>query len=78
MNDIDMDLLNANKEKHPDVFKKVYSKAIEERVALRYSPQQEIAIIRQKERKPEEYEEYDAYVEQCKAEVKAIFGGRYT
>lgn len=73
MKDIDMDLLNANKEAHPDVFQEVYEKAIEARIALRYSPKQEIAILRQKDRKPEEYAEYDAYVEKCKAEVKAIF-----
>jgi non-homologous end joining protein Ku len=74
MKDFDIELLNANKEAHPDVYEDVYEKAIEERVARKYSPKQEIAILRQKDRKPEEYAAYDAYVEQCKAEVKALFG----
>ena len=39
-------------------------------VSQKYKFQDEIAILRQKDRKPEEYEEYDNYVENCKNLVK--------
>jgi hypothetical protein len=35
-----------------------------------FNKEQELAILRQKEEKPEEYTEYDAYCEDCKAYVK--------
>ena len=37
-----------------------------------YSVDDEIAIIRQKDEKPEEYATYYAYCEACKAKVKAM------
>ena len=50
-----------------------YGAAIERKIRQRYSLSQELSIQRQKERKPQEYEEYDRYCEQCKAEVKTMF-----
>lgn len=46
MNNIDMELLNANKEAHPEVFKEVYEKAIEELIRQRISLNGELAILR--------------------------------
>lgn len=47
----------------------------EERVILRirakYSVDDELAILRQRDSKPEEFAEYNAYVEQIKAEEKS-------
>lgn len=40
-------------------------------IRKRYTINQELAILRQRDTKPEEYQEYFDYVEQCKAEVKA-------
>lgn len=74
MMNIDKELLEANKEKHPEVYEGAYEKAIEEKVARRYSVERELSILRQRDRKPAEFAEYDAYVEQCKAEVKREFG----
>lgn len=37
----------------------------------KYSLNQELAILRQRDTKPEEYAEYNAYAEQCKATAKA-------
>jgi hypothetical protein len=39
-------------------------------IRRKYSASQEFAILRQKDEKPEEYAEYFAYCEQCKAYVK--------
>lgn len=65
MKGIDLDLLYANKEARPDAFEAVKDKTIERLVKLRYTPEQEIGIQRQKERKPEKYAVYDAYVDEC-------------
>ena len=47
-----------------------YDEAVNAEIRKRYSESQEFAILRQKEEKPEEYEQYYAYCEQCKADVK--------
>ena len=39
-------------------------------VAQKYSVEDEIAILRQKDSKPDEYQEYNTYVENCKNLVK--------
>lgn len=49
----------------------VKSRAIEERIREKYSVSDEFALHRQRDRKPEEFAEYDAFVEQVKAEVNA-------
>lgn len=47
-----------------------YDEAVDAEIRKRYSVSQEFAILRQKDEKPEEYAEYYAYCEQCKAYVK--------
>jgi hypothetical protein len=49
----------------------VKARAIEERIRERYSVSDEFGILRQRDRKPEEFAEYDAFVEQVKADVAA-------
>jgi hypothetical protein len=48
MNDIDLELLDANKEAHPEVFKAVYESAIEEQIrdVAKISLNDELAILR--------------------------------
>lgn len=67
-------LAQKNKEKNPEVYEAYRSKLIEDMVELKYSPKQEIAIIRQKDTKPDEYQAYFNYVEECKAYVKKALG----
>jgi hypothetical protein len=50
---------------------RVKSLAIENRIREKYSISDEFAILRQRDRKPKEFAEYDAFVEQVKAEVNA-------
>lgn len=45
------------------------AKAINTRIRERYSLSNELAILRQRDTKPEEFAEYNAFVEQVKAEV---------
>ncbi len=47
-----------------------YGEAINAEIRKRYTESQEFAILRQKEEKPEEYAQYFAYCESCKAYVK--------
>ena len=48
-----------------------YDEAVNAEIRKRYSESQEFAILRQKEEKPEEYDQYYAYCEECKAFVKS-------
>ena len=74
MGKIDIKLLKANLKKHPEAVRKAYEHLVEVKVKERYTLRQEIAIIRQRDRKPEEFAVYDAYVEQCKKDLKQQIG----
>lgn len=47
-----------------------YDEAVDAEIRQRYSVSQEFAILRQKEEKPDEYEAYFTYCEECKDFVK--------
>ena len=48
-----------------------YDDAVNAEIRKEYSESQEFALLRQKDEKPEEYGQYYAYCEQCKAFVKS-------
>lgn len=48
----------------------VYEAEVICRIRKKYSINQELAILRQRDTKPQEFAEYNAFVEQCKSEVK--------
>lgn len=47
-----------------------YENKIVALIRKKYNVNQELAILRQRDAKPLEFEEYNAYAEQCKAEAK--------
>lgn len=47
-----------------------YNTAVNNEIRKKYEASDEFAILRQKDEKPEEYEAYYAYCEECKAYVK--------
>ena len=47
-----------------------YENKIVALIRKKYNVNQELAILRQREVKPEEFAEYNEYVEQCKKQVK--------
>lgn len=49
-----------------------YNEAINSKIRERYTDSQEFAILRQKDEKPSEYQEYYNYCEECKAFVKEM------
>lgn len=69
-----INLLNRNKYVEPKTYDAVYGTLVEKKIREKYSLSAELAILRQRDYKPIEFAEYNAYVEQCKAEVKAEIG----
>jgi len=53
---------------------KVYPKLVRELINEKYSIYDELAIQRQRDTKPLEFEEYNNYCESCKQEAKKILG----
>ena len=51
-----------------------YEEQVEALIAERYTVKNEIALLRQQNRKPEEFKAYDDYCESCKAKVKQELG----
>ena len=49
-----------------------YKERIVNRIRAVYSVDDELAILRQRDTKPEEFEEYNAFVEQIKAEERKV------
>lgn len=56
-------------------YNQIYEQLIIDAIRQKYSINQELAILRQRDTKPDEYEEYNNYVEQCKANVKELLKG---
>ena len=67
-------LLKKNKTAEPKAFETIYSNEIDKRIRRKYSLSAELAILRQRDTKTEEFKAYNEYAEKCKAEVKAEFG----
>ena len=61
---------NARKQREVQVG---YENAIVGEIRKRYTIDQELAILRQRDTKPEEFYEYNTYVEKRKAEIKAKY-----
>ena len=52
-----------------------YEQLVVSKIRERYTIDQELAILRQRDVKPTEFSEYNTYVEQCKAEAKEEVNG---
>lgn len=51
-----------------------YEQLVEIKIRTRYSVSDELALLRQRDVKAEEFAEYNAFCEQCKAEAKQEIG----
>ena len=60
---------NARKQKQDN---DEYENKIVTLIRQKYNVNQELAILRQRDTKPEEFAEYNEYVEQCKEQVKNV------
>ena len=52
-------------------YHRVYASLIEAEIRKVYSLSDEIAILRQAQSKPDEFDKYNAYVEQCKSLIQS-------
>ena len=52
----------------------LYHELVEEKIRARYTVGEELAVVRQRDRKPQEFAEYDSYCEKCKMEAKKELG----
>ena len=50
---------------------RLYPNLVSRLIRERYSVDDEVAILRQRDTKPEEYETYNAFCEDCKAKARA-------
>ena len=51
-----------------------YAALVNEKIRARYDLSEELAILRQRDTKPNEFEAYNAFVEQCKTEARREIG----
>lgn len=65
-------LAKKNREMNPESWEALYESEIVRRIRQKYSVNQELAILRQRDEKPEEFKTYNKYVEACKAAVKSV------
>ena len=54
-----------------DIDETVYKERVESLIRERYSVADELGILRQRDTKPQEFAEYNAFAEACKAQAKA-------
>lgn len=52
-----------------------YEELVVEFIREKYSINDELAILRQRDTKPEEYDVYNTFCENCKSRAKEIVGG---
>lgn len=55
-----------------------YRRRVTERIRERYDLDAELAIQRQRDTKPEEFAQFNAYAEECKAAVRAEINAQYS
>ena len=67
---MNLKLARKNREAKPESWEKLYEAEIIRRIRKRYTVNQELAILRQRDTKPDEFAEYNDFAEQCKADVK--------
>lgn len=59
----------------PEPIKVSYEDLVVEKIREKYSLNQELAILRQRDSKPDEFKEYNDYVEECKIKAKEETNG---
>lgn len=61
----------STEEELAEIKQQNYENRVVELLRVKYSLNQELAILRQRDDKPEEFAAYNAYAEECKATAKA-------
>lgn len=74
--EIDEATLEAEKAEAEKCRQQKYEAYIDAKIRERYSISEELAIQRQRDSKPDEFNEYYEYCEKCKKEVKGLYEGK--
>jgi hypothetical protein len=69
-----LNLAKKNKTVDAASWTQLYESEVARRIRARYDVNQELAILRQRDTKPDEFAAYNTYVEECKAAVKQEMG----
>ena len=69
-----MDIAFVKLSRHNKILEQRYKQALVERIRQKYSLDDELAVLRQRDTKPEEFAAYNDYIESCKAALKAELG----
>ena len=69
-----LNLAKKNKTVDAASWTQLYESEVARRIRARYNVNQELAILRQRDTKLEEFAAYNTYVEECKAAVKQEMG----
>ena len=64
------------RETDPVSWQAYYESEIVRLIRKKYTIDRELAILRQRDEKPEEFAEYNEYAEACKAYVRSMIGVR--
>jgi hypothetical protein len=75
MTEAERKLMQKNAELGYDETERIKADKINRLIRRKYSVSAELAVMRQRDTKPEEFEAYFAYVEECKAQVKREMSG---
>lgn len=67
-------LAHKNEEVEQGALRKMYAALVNEKIRARYDISEELSILRKRDTKPEEFAEYNSFVERCKAEARAEIG----
>lgn len=65
MNDLEKKLAEKN-----GALEALYHQKVTELIRKRYTLNEELSVLRQRDTKPDEFAEYDAYAEECKVQAK--------
>lgn len=74
MNALKVMLAKKNRDVNPESWEQLYESLIIRKIRKRYTVNQELAILRQRDTKPAEFAAYNEYVERCKANIKSEIG----
>lgn len=59
----------------PDFSEDEYNERVNAKIRERYTLSEELAILRQRDVKPDEFNAYNEYAEACKKEIKTLLNG---
>lgn len=67
---VNVRLAKKIREVAPKEWDRLYENLVVKKIREKYSINEELAILRQRDEKPSEFAEYHAYVEECKIAAK--------